>query len=103
MPVPAAPKKLLLAAACFARSSPRLYRWLLNNRTFGPLIADFRAGLGASARIKTSAIAMMSLFVGFALLVLLRGRAWASASVLLLAIIGAIYILRLPTRPRDPG
>ena len=36
---------LLLAAACFARSSPRLYAWLLRNPTFGPLIEDFRAGL----------------------------------------------------------
>lgn len=92
---------LLLAAACFARSSPRLYRWLLENETFGPLIGDFRAGRGVSARVKTSAISMMSLFVGFALLVPLRGRTVVSAVVLALALVGAGYVLRLPTR-RDP-
>ncbi|MEM8713140.1 MAG: YbaN family protein [Planctomycetota bacterium] len=91
---------LLLAAACFARSSPRLYDWLLRNRTFGPLIEDYRAGLGVSARVKTTAIAMMSGFVAFAVLVPLREKPIPAALVLALAVFGAIYILRLPTRPR---
>lgn len=34
---------LLLAAFCFARSSPRFYDWLLGHRVFGPPIADWRA------------------------------------------------------------
>ena len=29
---------ILLAALCFARSSPRIYGWLLNHRLFGPMI-----------------------------------------------------------------
>ena len=33
---------LLLAAALFFRSSPRLYAWLLGHRTFGPYIRNFR-------------------------------------------------------------
>lgn len=33
---------LLIAAACFARSSPRLEAWLLAHRTFGPLVAAWR-------------------------------------------------------------
>ena len=93
---------LLLAAACFARSSPRLYRWLLENKTFGPLIGDFRAGRGVSARVKKSAIATMSLFVGFALLVPLRGSLLPSLVVVAVALAGAGYILRLPTRRAEP-
>lgn len=89
---------LLLAAACFARSSPRLYRWLLANKTFGPLIQDFRAGRGVSARVKGTAITMIVLFVGFALLVPLRGRHWPSAVVFALALVGVGVVLRLPTR-----
>lgn len=91
---------LLLAAACFARSSPRLYHWLLTNRTFGPLIEDYRAGRGVSARVKVSALSMMGLFVAFALLVPLRGRTGPSIAVGLAALAGAAYVLRLPTRPR---
>lgn len=89
---------LLLAAACFARSSPRLYHWLLTNRTFGPLIADYRAGRGVSRRVKASALSMMGLFVAFALLVPLRGRPAPSLAVALAALVGAAYVLRLPTR-----
>ena len=93
---------LLLAAACFARSSPRLYRWLLENRHFGPLIRDYRAGRGVSARVKATAMTMMSIFVAFALLVPLRGKPVPTALVVALALIGAWYVLlRLPTRRPD--
>ena len=33
---------LLIAAACFARSSPQLETWLLSHRRFGPLLAAWR-------------------------------------------------------------
>lgn len=89
---------LLLSAACFARSSPRLYRWLLSNRHFGPLIRDYRAGRGVSARVKAIAVSTMAAFVAFALLVPLRGRPISAAIVGALALFGAWYVLRLPTR-----
>ncbi|MFT6110789.1 MAG: uncharacterized membrane protein YbaN (DUF454 family) [Planctomycetota bacterium] len=91
---------LLLAAACFARSSPRLYEWLLRNKTFGPLIDDYRAGRGVSMRVKVTAISMMTVFVAFALLVPLRGKPIPAVIVLCLALFGAYYIARLPTRRR---
>ena len=33
---------LILAAGCYARSSPRLERWLLNHPRFGPLLVAWR-------------------------------------------------------------
>lgn len=92
---------LLLAAACFARSSPRLYRWLLANRTFGPLIQDYRAGRGVSMRVKVSAISVMAVFVTFALAVPLRSKPIPRAIVALAAAGGALFILRIPTRQPD--
>ena len=89
---------LLLAAACFARSSPRLYRWLLANPHFGPLIRDYREGRGVSVRVKVLAVSMMSAFVAFALIVPLRGRHTLSVIVGALALFGAWFVLRLPTR-----
>ena len=32
---------VLVAAWCFARSSPRLHRWLLESRLFGPMLRDW--------------------------------------------------------------
>lgn len=33
---------LIMATACFAKSSPRMQRKLLNNKTFGPLIYEWQ-------------------------------------------------------------
>ena len=54
---------LILAASCYVRSSPRLYRKLLASRRFGPLIREFRAGRGIPRRARTLALAMMGVFV----------------------------------------
>lgn len=62
---------LLLAAACFARSSARFYRALLGNRIFGPLIRDWREHGAIPRRAKILAItvmlAVMSLTAHFAI------------------------------------
>lgn len=50
---------LLVAVWCFSRSSPRLEQWLLNHRTFGPLLQNWRREGAISARAKTIAICMI--------------------------------------------
>ena len=47
---------VLLAAACFAASSPKLYAWLLRNKRFGPFIQNYRSGCGVPKRRKREAI-----------------------------------------------
>ncbi len=56
---------LILAAGCFARSSPRLEAWLLNHRQFGPTLVAWRAqgAIGARAKI----MACTGIAIGFAL------------------------------------
>ncbi|WIY52378.1 DUF454 family protein [Devosia sp. YIM 151766] len=50
---------LLLAAACFARSFPRLEAWLLDHPRFGPPLADWRHSGAIAPRIKTVAVGAM--------------------------------------------
>ena len=50
---------LLLAAACYMRSSKRFYRWLLNNRFFGTYISNYIEGKGVPLRIKIYTIALL--------------------------------------------
>lgn len=47
---------LILAAACFARSSQRLEAWLLDHRHFGPLLRDWRARGAIPAVAKGAAL-----------------------------------------------
>ncbi len=41
---------LLLAAACYARSSEKFYRWLIQHRILGGMIRDYREGRGIPLR-----------------------------------------------------
>ncbi len=54
---------LIAAAACFARSSPRLEAWLLDHPTFGKPLRDWRAA-GAIPR-PAKAMACAGMTIGF--------------------------------------
>ncbi len=49
----------IAAAACFARSSPKLEAWVLNLPGFGPLVREYRTGLGMPRRIKILVVTMI--------------------------------------------
>ncbi len=88
----------IVAAWCFARSSPRLERWVLDLPRIGPAVRRYRAGLGMPRRAKEWAIGSIVFFSGLSawLLdpVLLR------AGVLCLGAIGVWYVgWRVPTTP----
>ena len=55
---------LLLSAACFVRSSPRLLQWLNHNRLFGEYIRNYREGRGIPRRQKVITIASLWLMIG---------------------------------------
>ena len=88
---------ILLAAFLFSKSSQRFDDWMLNHRVFGPLVRDWRAGLGFTARAK--AIAITAIAITFTLTV-----GWAidnlavRIGLVLLALGISTYILRLPTK-----
>jgi uncharacterized protein len=50
---------LLLGAACYARSSGKIYEWLIGNRLFGTYIKNYRDGNGVPVKIKISAISFL--------------------------------------------
>jgi len=61
---------VLLAAFCFARSSPQFHSWLINHPTFGPAIMDWRHERAISKRGKVAGSIAMGL--AFAVSLLLR-------------------------------
>lgn len=56
---------LLLALACFTRSSPKLEAWLLNHPRFGPPLRDWREKGAIPRRAKVLAVSMMAASYAF--------------------------------------
>jgi uncharacterized protein len=50
---------LLLTAACYLRSSERLYAWLTNHKLFGKYIRSYVEGKGISVNTKLFALALL--------------------------------------------
>ena len=55
---------LLLAAACYVRSSERFYRWLIEHKWFGHHIRNYREGHGIPLRAKVMALSLLWLTIG---------------------------------------
>lgn len=87
---------LILAAACFARSSQRLEHWLLTHPYFGPLLRDWRERGAIPMRAKWMSLGGTAL--GFGLFL------WGSHPGLpLIALVGGlmgfglVYVFTRPT------
>jgi uncharacterized membrane protein YbaN (DUF454 family) len=50
---------LLLAAACFVHSSPRLYSWLIHHRWFGDYIRHYREHRAITPRARLATLALL--------------------------------------------
>ncbi len=64
MPVLPTTPFLLLAAACYARSSQRFYGWLLNNKWFGNYIRNYLEGKGIPLKVKVLTITFLWITIG---------------------------------------
>ena len=83
---------LILAAACYIRSSQRLYDWLINNKTFGPYLRDYREGKGIPKRAKVLAVSMIIIFVSYAVFFGIESLNLKIAAGIL-GIAGLLYVL----------
>jgi uncharacterized membrane protein YbaN (DUF454 family) len=86
----------IAAAAAFSKSSPRLEAWVLELRGVGPLIRDYRAGVGMPRRAKVIAITMM--WTAIAVSALAVDRPLVRVALVLLGVAGTATILRVRTK-----
>jgi len=59
---------LLLAAACYTRSSERFYQGLINNRIFGAYVRNYIEGRGMPIRMKILTILLLWLTIGLSII-----------------------------------
>ena len=86
---------MILAAACYIRSSEKLYNWLIKNKIFGKYIKDYREGKGMPKKAKIVALSMITLFVSFAVVPfspIAIPNLYVRILVLILGIIGFSYV-----------
>ncbi|MGB1368105.1 MAG: YbaN family protein [Acidimicrobiales bacterium] len=91
---------MILAAACFAKSSPKFEQWILDLPGIGRLVQDHRDGLGMPQKSKAIAITMMVVAVTLSII-------FAITSTLIQILVGGVGIIgvwyvgvRVPTKEK---
>lgn len=87
---------LLIAAYCFARSSDRFYRWLMNNRLCGRYIRNYREGRGIPLKQKALTISLLWLTIVFSAAVAVS-EWWARLVLLAIAAGVTVHIVKIRT------
>lgn len=91
---------LLLAAACFTRSSERFYSWLVEHAHLGPMVRPYIEGQGLRKSAKKKAISLI--WISIAMSIYLLGDRCLVQGVLAVVAIGiTLYLLQLPTVEED--
>ena len=88
---------LLLAFACYCRSSKRMTRWILTNTYFGDYIRRYIEGKGIPMKTKIIALAFLWATITFSAFFMVQN--WLLVQLVLFAVaIGVtIHLIKLPT------
>ncbi len=93
---------LLAAAACFCKSSTKMYNWLLNNKWFGEYLRNYKEGRGLPITTKVTSLTVLwvtilvsSIFLNR----LLPPQLVLPMQLVMIAVafVVSFHILRLPT------
>ena len=96
MPVLPTTPFLLLAAACYARSSKKFYNWLLTNKWFGNYIRNYLQGKGIPIQVKILAITLLWLTIVLSVIFAVHSL-FIRLLLILIAIGVTLHILSVPT------
>ena len=87
---------LLMAAACYARSSDKFYQKLINNRFLGEYIRNSREGRGMRRRDK--AITLTMLWIGIGVTAIWTAHTlWLRLLLLAIATAVTVHVAKVPT------
>lgn len=87
---------VILAAACYLRSSKRMHAWILQSNLFGEMIKNYQEGKGLKRDTKIRALVLMWATISVSALFFVD-QFIISITMFLVASGVTIYIIRLPT------
>jgi len=90
---------LLAAAYLFSKSSVRYYNWLMNHKTFGPIIRNYNAGQGLPLRVKITAVGTLWLAVSIST-IFFMDSIYPRVIFIVIASAVSYHIISLPTSPK---
>lgn len=88
---------LLIAAACYARASERLYRWLIAQPAIGRIIVEWQASRTIAPDVRRTA--MLTVVLSFGLSIVLIDSVVARAVLLAIGLLVLWILSRIPTSP----
>ena len=99
---------LLLAAACFVRSSDRLYTWLIEHERLGCYVRDYMSGRGIPLRVKRVALVTMWVTSQASWMIVIAHRgveSWTIGYAILLIVVavGVHYYIGFHIPTREPA
>lgn len=92
---------LLLAAALWVRSSPRLYAWLLAHRRLGPYIRNFRENRAIPLRAKILSVMLLWATLLYCIFFVVEEWWWAQLALLAVAVGVTWHILSFATLRKE--
>jgi hypothetical protein len=84
---------LLLASACYVRSSERLHGWLMGNRLLGGYIRNFKERRGIPLRARVTTVVLLWLPLAYSIYRL--DLLWLELLLLLMGVTWSVLILRM--------
>lgn len=93
---------LLLAAACFARSSDRHYEWLMNHRWLGPHVRNYREHRATTRTVKLVTLVLLWASIIYTSVVV-TGNWMVRGALLLVAAGVTVHVLSLKAVTGDTG
>ena len=87
---------LLLSVWCYARSSEKLYYWLIYHRIFGEFIRNYRDKKGIPLKIKIWVLTLLWGTISYSAFVVVD-LVWVKILLMIIAIGVSIHILQFPT------
>ena len=84
---------LILAAYFFSHSSPNLYKKLINNKTFGPLISNFKDHRGITKHDRKKAL--ITIWIIFGVSIVISKSIIYGPILIVIGIIHTVFLFKL--------